>query len=385
VLGWLLFPLGTNSLRAYGVHLITIVVVYNIDAIARLYDRSRTGNTILQIVTVSLTYLTVVGWKWLERNVGWELSPRALPSLMAQPRQRALIGSISGVLTVAAITTAALAGPVRASRLADPAEPMEDVGVLRYVPPDAVVDQPLTVLLVLPGDTQTGPEAAAPFLAEAAQRHWAVVAPTLVYGDWNDPDQVTSSMLTNLPLIRGLVAEESWDGSAVNPRVLILGEGRGAHTALAFSLFYPDDTAAVATVGPSPCIVPATEQTETAETPALPFPYGIGDLEQYTGDDLDEDDLAGRSLWLGVGSTDEVEAGACSWGALAGRNPEDRARLFAGLVRRVGARAAVVVAAPSDVSSLRSDAISFLETQSTATTDSRRASDILAEHAASLP
>ena len=82
----------------------------------------------------------------------------------------------------------------------------------------------------------------------------AVVAPTLAYGDWSDPDQVTSDTLTNLPLLRGLVDEATWDGQAVNPRILILGEGRGAHTALAFALFYPDETAAVATVGPAPCI-----------------------------------------------------------------------------------------------------------------------------------
>lgn len=384
-LGWLLFPLGTNSLRAYGVHLIVIVLVYNIDPIARLYDRSRTGNTLLQIVTIGLTYLTIVGWKWLEQNVGWELSPQAIPSLLAQPRQRAFIGTLSGMFAAAAIVTVVLAGPVRAARQASPAEPMQDAGLLRYIPPDVAADQPLTVLMVLPSESQTGPEAAAPFLKEAQAHHWAVVAPTLVYGDWSDPEQVTTSMLTNLPLLRGLVAQGSWDGHAVNPHVLILGEGRGAHTALAFSLFYPDETSAVATVGPAPCIVPATAQTETSEMPALPFPYGIGDIEQYTGDDIDEDDLAGSALWLGVGSTDEVEAGDCEWGALAGRPPEDRAHAFAGLVRRVGARADVVVAAPSDLATLRAGALSFLEMQSSGASGARRPGRVLAGQAAALP
>jgi S-formylglutathione hydrolase FrmB len=286
---------------------------------------------------------------------------------------------------VIAVITAVLAGPVRASRTADPVEPLEEAGILRYVPPDVVADRPLTVLLVLPGESQTGPAAAEPFLDVAARQHWAVVAPTLMYGDWNDPDQATNSMLTNLPLLRNLVAEESREGNTVSPRVLIVGEGRGAHTALAFSLFYPDETAAVATIGPSPCILPATEQTETQEMPALPFPYGISDLEQYTGDDIDQDDLVGNALWLGVGSTDDVEAGACAWGALAGRDPEDRARIFAGLVRRAGARADVVVAAPSDLSSLRADALSFLETQSGASDGSRRASEPLAAHPILLP
>ena len=87
---------------------------------------------------------------------------------------------------------------------------------------------------------------------EAAKQRWAVVAPTLAYGDWSDPDAFTSDTLTHLPLLRGLVGQDNWDGQAVGPRILLLGEGRGAHTALAFSLFYPEVTAAVATVGPAP-------------------------------------------------------------------------------------------------------------------------------------
>jgi hypothetical protein len=364
-LGWFFLTLGTNSLRAYGTHLIMIVVVYNIDPIARLYDRSRTGNTLLQIVTLGLTYVIIVGWAWLERNVGWELAPSALPTLLTQPRQRAALLSISSLLFVVAVGTAIVAGPVRASRPANPAAPLADAGLLRYVPPGAVADQPLTVLLVLHGDNQTGPDVARPLLDAAAQQHWAVVAPTLAYGNWNDPEQVTADTLTDLPLLRGLVAEDSWGDQAVNPRILIFGEGRGAHTALAFSLFYPDDTAAVATVGPSPCIVPATDQTETQDAPALPFPYGVSDIEQYVGDDLDGDDLANTNLWLGVASGGDVDTGHCAWGALAGRSPEERARTFAGLIRRVGARADVDVATPpTDLAALTTEALDFLKTQS---------------------
>lgn len=361
-LGWLLLTLGTNSLRAYGVHLIVIVLVYNLEPIARLYDRSRTGNTILQVVTVGLTYATIIGWTWLERNVGLDLSPRALPSLLAQPRHRAMIATVSGLLVVVALGTAIVAGPVRASRPADPAEPTADAGLLRSIPPDTAPDQPLTVLLVLHGEGETGPDAAEPLLDEATRQRWAVVAPTLAYGDWSDPDQVTEATLTNLPLLRSLTDEASWDGQPINPRVLVLGQGRGVHTALAFALFYPEQTAAVATIGPAPCIVPATEQTETREAPALPFPYGIADIEQYVGDDIDPGDMAAMALWLGV-AAEEAEAGSCDWGALAGRPPEERAQVFAGLVGRVGARAEVVMAPPTGLPALRTQALQFLQMQ----------------------
>src|SRR4051794_27155403 len=68
VLGWLLLSLGRSSLPPSAPHLLLIVLVYNVDVLARLYDRSRTGNTILQIVTVGLTFLVVVVWKRLEQG-----------------------------------------------------------------------------------------------------------------------------------------------------------------------------------------------------------------------------------------------------------------------------------------------------------------------------
>ncbi|MCC6175066.1 MAG: OpgC domain-containing protein [Chloroflexi bacterium] len=347
-LGWLMLPLGTNSLRAYGIHLIVIVVVYNIDLLARLYDRSRTGNTIFQIVTVGLTYLVVVTWKRLESGVGWTLPPLALPRFAAG-RRRALVAIGSACLAALVGATALTIGSVRASRqAAAPAEAVADAGLLRYLPPDAVPGAPLTVLLVLPGEDQSGPEAAQPLLAEAEDQQWAVVAPTLDYGDWDDPEQVVQHSLANLPLLQDLVEQTRPEGggeSAETPlRVLVLGEGRGAHTALMYALFYPQDVAAIATVGPAPCIVPATEQTETASAPALPYPYGVDDLDQYVGDELEPGDLAQTTIWLGVVADGNVESGACPWGAFAGQPPPERAETFASLIQRIGGQAAVTTA-----------------------------------------
>jgi hypothetical protein len=117
--------------------------------------------------------------------------------------------------------------------------------------------------------------------------------------------------------------------------------------------------------------MPAIDETETQEVPALPFPFGISDLEQYGGDDIDEDDMASLALWLGVTSTDDVDTGACAWGALAGRPPEERARTFASLVRRVGAKAEVAIAPTAELAELREGAIRFLEAQTSASTHAR--------------
>ncbi|MGE3272174.1 MAG: OpgC domain-containing protein [Chloroflexota bacterium] len=361
LLGWLLMPLGQNSLRAYGSHLLLIVLVYNIEPIGSLYDRSRTSSTILQAITVGLTLLVIVGWKRLERGFGVNVSAGLLPSLLAHQRQRVLVGGAAGVLLAAALVTVLIGGPVHATRSADPEDMVADAGLLRYVPPDVPADQPITVLLVLHGEHETGPDAAEPLLDAAAQNHWAVIAPTLAYGDWADPEQVVSDMLVQLPLLRDLVQPgDDWGEHTIAPRVLVLGEGRGAHTAIAFSLFYPEITEAVATIGPAPCIVPTTEQLSSPDAPALPFPYGVDDLEHYVGDELDNEDLRSTAVWIGQRPTEDP-ANGCPWGALAGRPPAERANLFLQVMRRAGAQVAAAQYASTDPDALpREDALQFL-------------------------
>lgn len=362
-LGWLLLPLGISSLRAYGTHLLIIVLVYNIDPLASLYDRSRTGNTVLQVVTLGLTLLVVVTWRRLEAGFGVDVSEGLIPSLLAHHRQRVMVGAASGLLLAAAVTTVLVAGPIRASRTADPTEMTADAGILRYVPPDARPDEPLTVLLVLHAEEQTGPEAARPLLDTAARNRWAVLAPTLAYHEWENPEDVVSDMLEQLPLLKDLVQPgEDWGEQAIAPRVLLLGEGRGAHTAIAFSLFYPELTASVATIGPAPCVVPTTEQLSTPDAPALPFPFGVEDLDQYVGEELESEDLRDTAIWVGVLPSDTSVYG-CPWGALAGRAPADRSDVFLSLLRREGVRAAgAEYLSPEFMGRPREDALQFLLT-----------------------
>ena len=361
-LGWLLLPLGFDSLRAYGTHLLLIVVVYNVDLLAGLYDRSRTGNTILQIVTVGLTFLVILAWKRLEQGIGIDVGAGLIPSLLADQRRRPLIATALALTVVAAAGTILLAGPIRASRSVSPTEMTEDAGLLRYVPPGAAADRPLPVLLVLHGEETTGPEAARPLLATAERNGWAVIAPTLAYADWENPEQVVGAMLEHLPLLRELVQPgEAWGEQTIGEHVLVLGEGRGAHTAMAFSLYYPDSTAAVATVGPAPCTVPVTEQLATPDAPALPFPFGIEDLEQYVGDELDSEGLSEATRWIGLLPDEEALENTCPWGALAGHPPVERAGEFAGLLRRAGASATVAsFTGPDARETARASALQFL-------------------------
>jgi pimeloyl-ACP methyl ester carboxylesterase len=315
-----------------------------------------------------VTFLIVVTWKRLEQGIGFEIGPTLIPSVLPHQRRRVLVGVSCTLLLVLAAVTVFVGGPVRASRDADPTDMTADAGLLRYVPPDVTPEQPLTVLLVLHDQDSTGPVTAGPLLEAARRNHWAVIAPTLAYGDWSDPEQVVDEMLVQLPLLRDLVqGGASWGQRAVDQRVLVLGEGRGAHTAVAFALFYPESTAAIATVGPAPCVVPSTEQLATPDAPPLPFPYGVDDLEQYVGDELETEDLREVAVWMGLVPDDDVAANTCPWGALAGRSPSDRANVFLTLLRRAGARVAGgEYAEPGLSGRARDDAIEFLARLGTA-------------------
>ena len=361
-LGWLLLPLGTSSLRAYGIHLLVIVLVYNIGPLAALYDRSRTGNTIIQVVTVGLTFGAVVLWRRFEHLAAWR---PMLPTERLTTMQRYVATGVVIVLAVgSAGLYAATAGTVQVERDVSPDEALAEAGQLRFIPPDLAPDEAVPILLALHGEGRTGPEFAGPLVDAARANRWALIAPTLSYGDWSDSGQVAGDALQAMPLLRDLLGNFEDPEAPVQPRVLIVGEGRGARTARQFALLYPDGNRAVATIGPAPCILPAEAQQGAPPGARLPFPFGMGDAEQYVGEEFDTNAVGAMAFWLGISAELDAAAGGCPWGALAGRDPADRAEQFRAVLARLGARAEVETRdGPSARDQLLEGALSFLETQ----------------------
>jgi hypothetical protein len=356
-LGWLLLPLGTSSLRAYGVHLLVIVLVYNIDVLASQYDRSRTGNTILQVATLGITLGVILVWKRLEAGVAWRPGTWSWPARYEQ--RRALAAVATAVVLALTVGGALLAGPVRGARQTDLATASSEAGVLRYVPTEPPSGGSRTILLALHGDGENGPEFATPLVDVARANGWALIAPTIEYAEAaNDPEQIATVIARSLPTVKTIVDHlEGQEGVPLRQRILIFGRGRGANTARLFGLFYPRSVAAVAGVGPAPCIVPAKE----LDGQVLPLPYGLDDLEQYVGADLDPEALAQVAFWIGMTSS-ATSTGGCSWGALVERPSAERARIFADQLGQLGARVEIVtVESAGNVDNLRSRALSFLQ------------------------
>jgi pimeloyl-ACP methyl ester carboxylesterase len=337
--GWLFLPLGQHALLAYGLHLLVIVAIYNLDR-WELYDRSRFSNTVLQAATVGLVWILVKQWAQLESL------PARVQAMLEAPlgsaRQRLGLIVTSGLFAVLAIWTASAVGPIRSTRPAG--TDADSAGTLVYVPPQTTTPGGPKILLILRPSTETGPAAARSLLAEAERSGWLIIAPTADYGGWSSEDEVRGAARRLFPSLRDLVTDRAATGDTVSePRVFVYGVGRGGQLAHLFALAYPELVRAVASVAAIPCTLPV-EETQTAGIRVpLVFPRGVGDMAAYRGQPENFDALGRVDFWIQPQST---PAGPLPQGCMwldAGVNDADRLSEYVTGLRDTGARVELVV------------------------------------------
>ncbi|HEX2032795.1 MAG TPA: hypothetical protein VHS99_01300 [Chloroflexota bacterium] len=209
-----------------------------------------------------------------------------------------------------------------------------------YTPGGLPSGSPSTItLLALHGMGGNGPGIAAPVLPFARARGWTVIAPTINYGDWRDPNQLISEELGLQPqLARLLDAVPAETGITLGERVLLFGFSRGAQASLRFALLYPERVEAVAAVAAGTYTLPAkTIKTAAGTTLNAPLPYGVADLEQRMGRGLDQLEISGVRFWIGVGSKDNRDGDVPrQWDQFVGRNRVERAERFANALGQAG-------------------------------------------------
>jgi pimeloyl-ACP methyl ester carboxylesterase len=203
-----------------------------------------------------------------------------------------------------------------------------------YVRPPAgpLSGRPLQVLVALHGMGGNGESFARELTEQADKYSWLLVAPTIDYGDWRDPNQVARE---DPVLIRALGAyldelpERS--GLAVRREVLLLGHSRGAQLAHRFAEFRPDRVLAVAALAAGTYTMPGT---------ALSFPFGVKDLASYTGRPFDSSRFDDVPFWVGVGGDDTNPSDLPrQWDAVEGTTRVERARSFQSALHALGAHA----------------------------------------------
>ena len=225
---------------------------------------------------------------------------------------------------------------------------------------------PRPIVLVLHGMGGNGEQMANMLLPYAQEQGWIVVAPTIPYGDWRDPAQVTTEDLRLSGQLVSIVDGLGQDtGEAATGRILVFGFSRGAQAALRLALLNPDRVQAVVGISAGTYTLPVDRvSTPSGQTLDAPMPYGVSDLPRRTGHGLDLSGLAHIRFLIEVGAADNNEADVPhQWDPYIGKTRVERATRFTRTLSQQGidAQMAVMPGAGHEVNgAMLERAVSFL-------------------------
>jgi pimeloyl-ACP methyl ester carboxylesterase len=205
-------------------------------------------------------------------------------------------------------------------------------------PQGALADQPVQVMVALHGMGGNGHDFAEALAAQADRYGWLIVAPTIRYGDWTDPDQIAredpalSAWLADY--VRHLSANT---GYVVNKQVLLFGHSRGAQLSLRFAEMHPNLTLGVAAASAGTYTLPVTRDENTGR--ALEFPFGVANLARDDGGvAFDPHSFAEVPIWIGVGGDDTNPNDVPDqWDPYIGNDRRGRAEKFSQVLIGMGA------------------------------------------------
>jgi pimeloyl-ACP methyl ester carboxylesterase len=202
-------------------------------------------------------------------------------------------------------------------------------------------------------------------LSHLADRYgWAILAPTMPYQDFRDPDRVRADGQL-LPRLRSLIeALPERTGVNFDPKVSLIGFSRGSQEAHRFAFMYPETTAAVAGVAAGSYTLPVSRVRTSGVDQALPYPFGTADVEKICGRAFDPEAAKRVRFWIAVGGADNrTEDVPRQWDSLVGTNRVERAKTFVGHLQGVGTQATLAVYPSVDhemTEQMREDAFRFL-------------------------
>jgi pimeloyl-ACP methyl ester carboxylesterase len=196
----------------------------------------------------------------------------------------------------------------------------------------------------------------------AAQQGWALLAPTMPYRDYRDPELVRRDGEL-LPRLRSLIdALPARTGLKFQDRVLLFGFSRGSQEAIRFSLMFPDYTLGVAGLSAGSYTLPSTSFAGTA----LKYPFGTADVDTICGQKFDAAATQQIAYWIGVGGADtRAEDVPRQWDQYLGTTRVERAKRYTEILQQFGAKANLEVfpgAGHEVTGPMQEHAIQFLST-----------------------
>lgn len=291
--------------------------------------RPRSFPLILSLVLIALTPLPA--WARFDGGAG----PAAHRATVASGSPAKPMPSASAAGRVATTVS-----PKAAPRVAQATavEPLTDW--VLHLPSNAPHRQPLQVLVAMHGMGGNGPDFAKPLLPTAEAMGWAVLAPTMPYRDFRDPEQVRRDGEL-LPRLKALVdSMPAQTGLTFRSQVMLFGFSRGSQEAHRFSFMYPELTRAVAGLSAGSYTLPSKIFKQQTTEQVLNYPFGVGDVEAICGRVFNPEAARSVKYWIGVGASDNRnEDVPRQWDRLIGINRVERAQRFVSALQQFGAQA----------------------------------------------
>lgn len=216
-----------------------------------------------------------------------------------------------------------------------------------YVPTRAQERQPLQVVIALHGMGGEGKSFGAGMIKEAERNGWVLVAPTIAYGDWHNPESVaTEDIETTGRLIASIDELPARTSFALKPRVDIYGFSRGAQLAHRFAIFFPDRVDRVVAFSAGTYTLPDSFHSVLGggRPDSMLMPYGVADLQLRLGHPINPSRLRQVQFMIGVGAADNASADVPrQWDEYLGKTRVERAREFTRALQRNGVRCTLQV------------------------------------------
>lgn len=236
--------------------------------------------------------------------------------------------------------------PESVARVQPPRRPFESAELYVHLPPQAQVRQPLRVLLVLHGMGNRGDTFAQNLIKIADTNDWVLVAPTFHYRDYMDPQQLREDDLQlSGRLVDTLEVLPQRLNLKLHRQVLIYGYSRGAQLGHRFTYFHPERVKSIAVLSAGAYTMPTEKIISGKGTPTIvPFPYGVGDLQECIGKPLNWQALKRVSFWVGVGENDNhPQDVARAFDPYGGRTRVERAQSFKQALQNLGIRVQLAI------------------------------------------
>ncbi len=234
---------------------------------------------------------------------------------------------------------------------APPAAPLVEPGAeltigdfFVHIPP--AFSERMRVIVALHGMGGRGSDFCQMLLARADREGWVVVAPTFAYGDWRDPNQVTTEESSRfIPRLHEFLQQlPEQTGLPLEPRAALFGFSRGAQLAQRFAMIYPEQTLGVAALSAGTYTLPASATQVNGQRVTLRYPFGVADLKERFGREFNLDALRGIPFWIAVGGDDRNPTDLPrQWDPYLGNTRVSRAEAFAQWLRDTGVQVQLVV------------------------------------------